>query len=157
MSFFTSCFLHYYHHNPGCKEKPYSNLNYLKLTPKHSFTSSFYLFRADRKNIMSFLVRDTLTYDDQQFHVNIIRKMCCAYVDKPKLLVFSLALRDFSLAALFSLSSTNISKLHFTPEFWRKWKRKNHFVDSQLLHYYLFIYIYSYIFIYLFIYLPIFS
>ena len=88
MSFFTSCFLHYYHHNPGCKEKPYSNLNYLKLTPKHSFTSSFYLFRADRKNIMSFLVRDTLTYDDQQFHVNIIRKMCCAYVDKPKLLVF---------------------------------------------------------------------
>ena len=48
---------------------------------------------------MSFLVRDALTYDDQQFHVNIIRKMCCAYVDKPKLLVFSLDLRDFSLAA----------------------------------------------------------
>ena len=88
MSFFTSFVFHYYPHNPGCKEKPYSNFNYLKLTPKHSFTSSFYLFRTDWKNIMSFLVRDALTYDDQQFHVNIIRKMCCAYVDKPKLLVF---------------------------------------------------------------------
>ena len=41
--------------------------------------------------------------------------MCCAYVDKPKLLVFSLALRDFSLAALFSLFLNQHFQVAFHP------------------------------------------
>ena len=78
--------------------------------------------------------------------------MCCAYVDKPKLLVFSLALRIF----FFGCSVFPFLNQHFQVAFHPGILTEVE-VDSQPLHYYLFIYIYSYIFIYLFIYLPIFS